>query len=73
MKSKKIIQFPSKQEFRIEFMIDDEISMRGSSQNIHWKIEHNYGIAKVQARTRKQAKVGRRNPITNCDFPPLQI
>ena len=56
MKSKKIIQFPSKQEFRIEFMIDDEISMRGSSQNIHWKIEHNNGIAKVQARTRKQAK-----------------
>ena len=37
-------------------MIDDEISMRGPSQNIHWNIEHIYGIAKVQARTRKQAK-----------------
>ena len=57
MKSEtQIIQFPSEQEFEIEFLIGDDVSMRSSSQEIHWKIEFNIGTAKVKARTKQQAK-----------------
>ena len=48
----KIILFPSEKEFKIEFLIDEEVSMRGSDKNIHWTIDHNFGTA----RTREQAK-----------------
>ena len=52
----KIIPFPSEKEFKIEFLIDEEVSMRGSDKNIHWTIDHNFGTAIVKARTREQAK-----------------
>ena len=52
----KIILFPSEKEFKIEFLIDEEVSMRGSDKNIHWTIDHNFGTAIVRARTREQAK-----------------
>ena len=52
----KIILFPSEKEFKIEFLIDEEVSMRGSDKNIHWTIDHNFGTAIVRARTREQAR-----------------
>ena len=52
----KIILFPSEKEFKIEFLIDEEVSMRGSSKNIQWTIDHNIGTAIVKARAREQAK-----------------
>ena len=40
MKSEtQIIQFPSEEEYKIEFLIGDDVSMRSSSREIHWKIE----------------------------------
>ena len=39
----KIILFPSEKEFKIEFLIDEEVSMRGSDKNIQWTIDHNFG------------------------------
>ena len=52
----KIILFPSEKEFKIEFLIDEEVSLRGSDKNIQWTIDHNFGTAIVRARTREQAK-----------------
>jgi hypothetical protein len=52
----KIIQFPNETEYEIEFLIGDDISMRSSTHQIHWKIEYNYGTALVKARTKQQAK-----------------
>ena len=49
----KIILFPSEKEFNIEFLIDEEVSMRGSDKNIQWTIDHNFGTAIVRARTRE--------------------
>ena len=34
----KIILFPSEKEFKIEFLIDEEVSMRGSDKNIQWTL-----------------------------------
>ena len=56
MKSQKIIQFPSEEEYKIEFLIGDDVSMRSTSREIHWKIEYNYVIATFKARTKQQAK-----------------
>jgi hypothetical protein len=57
MKSEtQIIQFPSEEEYKIEFLIGDDVSMRSSSREIHWKIEYNYVIATLKARTKQQAK-----------------
>ena len=52
----KIIQFPKSKEFKVEFLIGDDVSMRSSTRSIHWEIEYNYVTARVHARTKDQAK-----------------
>ena len=36
-----VIKFPEKKKWILSFIIPDEISMEGSSKDIHWTFENN--------------------------------
>ena len=57
-----VIQFPKEKEYTVEFILADNVSMKSSEHEIHWKIEYNQGVAKLKARTKEQAK----QYITEC-------
>ena len=51
-----VIKFPEKKKWILSFIIPDEISMEGSSKDIHWTFENNFGTAEVMARSIPEAK-----------------
>ena len=51
-----VVKFPEKKKWILSFIIPDEISMEGSSKDIHWTFENNFGTAEVMARSIPEAK-----------------
>ena len=46
-----VIKFPEKKKWILSFIIPDEISMEGSSKDIHWTFENNFGTAEAVSYT----------------------
>ncbi len=51
-----VVGFPEKKKWILNFIIPDEITMEGKSNDISWTFEHNYGTAEVMARSVEEAK-----------------
>ena len=51
-----VIRFPIQEEHVVWFYVPNELSMKGESDDIHWKFEYDIGCATVQARSKEQAR-----------------